>query len=119
LNKHRIVAISAAVSPYRAAREQLQNTIPRFVEIYVKAPIYVCIQRDVKGMYAKAIAGNLPHFTGIDDPYEEPLAPDIVVETHKASISQCVYYLIDQLEKIGILTCTSRPQAETYLTRGI
>jgi adenylylsulfate kinase len=116
LNKHRIVAISAAVSPYRAAREQVRNSIPRFIEIYVKAPLSVCIQRDVKGMYAKAIAGNLPHFTGIDDPYEEPLAPEIVVETHTASISQCVCSLVEQLEKIGLLTCTSRPQAESYST---
>jgi adenylylsulfate kinase len=116
LNKHGVVAISAAVSPYRTARNRLRDVIPRFVEIYVKAPLSVCMQRDVKGMYAKALAGSLPHFTGIDDPYEEPLAPDIVVETHLASISQCVGSIVEHLEKIGILKCASRPQAESFST---
>jgi adenylylsulfate kinase len=119
LNKHGVVAISAAVSPYRAARDQLRIDLPRFVEVYVKAPLSVCMQRDVKGMYAKAMAGSLPHFTGIDDPYDEPLAPDIIVETHTASISQCVGSIVEHLEKLGLLTFASRPQAESFSTRSL
>ena len=90
LNSHGVVAIAAVVSPYREARNQLRRTIPRFIEIYVKAPLSVCMDRDVKGLYAKAIAGELSHFTGVDDPYEEPMAPDIIVETHDTNVAQCV-----------------------------
>jgi adenylyl-sulfate kinase len=101
LNSHGVVAIAAVVSPYREARNQLRRTIPRFIEIYVKAPPSVCMDRDVKGLYAKAIAGELSHFTGVDDPYEEPMAPDIIVETHDTSVAQCVSLIIKCLETIG------------------
>jgi adenylylsulfate kinase len=77
------------------------------------------MQRDVKGMYARAMAGGLPHFTGIDDPYEEPLAPDIVVETHMAGISQCVGSIVEQLEKIGIPIFNSPHWAESCSTRDL
>jgi adenylylsulfate kinase len=95
--------VTAAVSPYREARGLLKNTIPRFVEIYVKAALHVCRQRDVKGMYAKALAGEIPHFTGIDDPYEEPLDPDIVLETATTSVDECVYSILKWLGQKGLL----------------
>ena len=104
LNRYGVVAVSATISPYRDAREHLRTSIPKFVEIYVKAPLSVCMGRDVKGMYAKAIAGEISHFTGIDDPYEEPMAPDIVLETDKTNIAECVSAIIEHLEGIGILT---------------
>jgi adenylylsulfate kinase len=103
LNKHGVVAIGAVISPYRDARELLRTSIPRFVEIYVKAPLSVCIGRDIKGMYAKALAGKLSHFTGVDDPYEEPLASEIIVETDASGIAQCVRSIIEYLEKVDML----------------
>jgi adenylyl-sulfate kinase len=103
LSRHGVVSIAAVVSPYADAREQLRRTIPGFVEIYVKTPLSVCIERDVKGMYAMAMAGKLSHFTGIDDPYEEPLHPEIVVETEKSTVSECVESIIEWLEQADLL----------------
>ena len=103
LNRHGIVAITAVVSPYREARNQVRKAIPRFIEIYVKAPLSVCMDRDDKGMYARAMAGEISHFTGVDDPYEEPDAPDIIAETHNTSVPQCVRSIIEHLETIGMI----------------
>jgi adenylylsulfate kinase len=103
LSRHGVVSVAAVVSPYADAREQLRKTIPGFVEIYVKTPLSVCIERDVKGMYAKAMAGKLSHFTGIDDPYEEPLHPDIVIETERSSVSECVRSIVEWLEQADLL----------------
>lgn len=101
LNRHGIVAIAAAVSPYREARARLRASLPRFVEIYAKAPLAVCITRDVKGLYARAISGEIRQFTGIDDPYEEPLSPEITVETDKNSASQCAELILDWVRGAG------------------
>jgi adenylyl-sulfate kinase len=103
LSRHGVVAVAAVVSPYREARERLRATIPRFVEVYVRTPLSLCIQRDVKGMYAKAMAGEISHFTGIDDPYEEPLNPEILVETDQSSVPECVRFVIGSLERAGLL----------------
>lgn len=103
LSRHGVVSVAAVVSPYADAREQLRKTIPGFVEIYVKTPLSVCIKRDVKGMYAQAMAGKLSHFTGIDDPYEEPLHPEVVIETERSSVSECVQSIIEWLERENLL----------------
>ena len=81
--RHHGVVICAAVSPYRAARNECRGLVGenRFVEIFVDTPLEVCEQRDIKGMYAKARRGEIKGFTGIDDPYEEPLNPEIIVNT--------------------------------------
>ena len=98
LTRHGVVAISAAISPYRAVREEVRRLIGSFLEIYVNCPLEVCIQRDVKGMYKKALAGELAHFTGISDPYEEPLKPDVVLftdrETPQESARKVLHLLI-------------------------
>ncbi len=83
LTRNGVVAISAAISPYRLVREHVRRLIGSFLEIHVNCPLEVCIQRDVKGMYKKALAGELPHFTGVSDPYEEPLNPDLVLFTDR------------------------------------
>jgi adenylylsulfate kinase len=103
LNTHGVVAVVAAIAPYRDARERLRAIIPRFVEVFVKAPLAVCMERDVKGMYAKAIKGEISNFTGIDDPYEEPLRPDIVVETAKYEIVECVHSILSWLEEASVI----------------
>jgi adenylylsulfate kinase len=94
LNQHRVNTLAAVVSPYRDARNRLRSGNPRLFEIYVKAPLSLCVQRDVKGLYAKALAGEIRHFTGIDDPYEEPLSPDLVVDTSSVSLNQSVRSLV-------------------------
>src|SRR5262249_39566085 len=79
LSRNGVAAIAAAISPYREIRDEVRRTVVDFVEVYVKCPLDVCVQRDVKGLYAKAIAGEIPVFTGVSDPYEEPLNPEVTV----------------------------------------
>ncbi|MCS6813381.1 MAG: adenylyl-sulfate kinase [Cyanobacteria bacterium] len=104
LCKHGVIAIAAAISPYRATRQEVRQMARQFVEVYVAAPLAVCEQRDVKGLYAKARAGKIQNFTGIDDPYEEPLAPEIVCHTEQESIQESVTRVITYLEEHGYVS---------------
>jgi len=97
------VAIVAAISPYREMRSRAKAEIKNFVEIYVNCPLPVCIERDVKGLYAKALAGEITNLTGISDPYESPLAPEIVVQTDKESAEQSVALILDKLASLDHL----------------
>ena len=103
LTKHGVPNMAAAISPYRDIREEVRKMIGRFVEVYVKCPVYVCEERDVKGLYKKARAGEIKHFTGIDDPYEEPLNPEVVVETDRESIEESAHKIINKLEELGYI----------------
>ncbi|WP_457567782.1 adenylyl-sulfate kinase [Desulfurobacterium sp.] len=97
-----IVVLTAFISPYRRDRDFVRRLVNEgdFIEVYVKCPLEVCERRDPKGLYKKARAGIIKNFTGIDDPYEEPLNPEIVVETDKASLDECtekiISYLVDK-----------------------
>jgi adenylylsulfate kinase-like enzyme len=75
------------------------SSLPNFVEIYVQAPLEVCMERDVKGLYAKARRGEITQVTGVDDPYEEPLTPEIVIETGRMSVEQCTRHILLALER--------------------
>lgn len=99
LARHSVTVIVALVSPYRAAREALRQRIPSFFEVYVACPISVCEARDVKGMYKKARAGQITSFTGVDDPYECPLQPNLTLHTDSEPIARCVARLADALEQ--------------------
>ncbi|WP_414571477.1 adenylyl-sulfate kinase [Nostoc sp. CCY 9925] len=101
LNKHSINTVVALISPYRDAREQLKLQIPNFIEVFVDTPLEVCITRDVKGLYKKALAGEIPEFTGISSPYEPPLHPDITLKTHKETVNQCVEIVLNYLREQG------------------
>jgi sulfate adenylyltransferase len=103
--RHHGVVICAAVSPYRAARNECRAIVgeSRFVEIFVDTPLEVCEQRDIKGMYAKARRGEIKGFTGIDDPYEEPLNPEIVVKTTDCSPEHNSRQITKQLIQRGFL----------------
>src|SRR3984893_13770927 len=81
LSRNGVIAIAAVISPYRAAREAVRSRIPNFVEVYVECPIEVLVERDAKGLYKRALAGEIPNFTGISDPYEPPLAPEVRVDS--------------------------------------
>ena len=97
------VTIVAVVSPFRAACEEARALIGRFVEVYVDCPLEVCIRRDVKGMYRKALDGQLPQFTGISDPYEPPAAPEVAVKTDRDTPQESVNSLLEALSRLGYL----------------
>lgn len=100
-----IVVLVAFISPYRKDREIVRNLVDEgeFIEIFVKCPLEVCEQRDTKGLYKKARQGIIKQFTGIDDPYEEPDNPEILLETDKKSILQCSREIVEYLEKRKII----------------
>lgn len=102
LSKHGVGAIAAAISPYRAVRDEVRASIPHFVEVYVEAPVEVCMARDPKGLYKKALAGEIKHFTGVDDPYEPPVAPEVVVETDRESPQVCASRILAKLEQLEL-----------------
>ncbi|GMX66086.1 adenylyl-sulfate kinase [Paenibacillus elgii] len=98
LTRNRVIVLASFISPYRSMRYYVRKEIDPFIEVYVKCSLEECIRRDVKGLYRKAISGEIAHFTGITDPYEEPEQPDLVVdteqETEEASAAKVVEYLI-------------------------
>jgi len=97
------VAITAAISPYREVRDELRGQTPGFVEVFVRAPLDTLVERDTKGLYRKAIAGEIANFTGVSDPYEEPHHPEVVCDTSVESIEQSLTKVLDQLERLGYL----------------
>ncbi len=103
LSRNGVVAITAAISPYQAIRDEVRAMDSNFVEVYVKAPLEVCEGRDVKGMYAKARKGEIQGFTGIDDPYEEPLNPEIICYTDRESVPESVTKILGKLEELGYI----------------
>src|SRR6266699_3401635 len=103
LTRNGVICISAAISPYRETRAWARNHVVNFVEVYVKCPIEVCRQRDVKGLYKLADEGKLKGFTGVDDPYEEPENPELVIETDKETPAQSVQRILVKLEELGYL----------------
>lgn len=103
LSRNGVIVIVSLISPYRAVRDELRATLDRFVEIYVNASLEVCEVRDVKGLYAKARSGQIKSFTGIDDPYEAPLNPDIVCNTAEETIDQSIIKILSWLEAAGYL----------------
>ena len=103
LTKHGAVTTAAFVSPYRSIRAEIREMIGDFVEVYVKCSLEKCIERDVKGMYKKAIAGEIKNFTGISDPFEEPEKPELVIESDKESEDESLQKLLVKLEELGYL----------------
>ena len=107
--RHRGWVIAAAISPYRATREEVRKMVgsDHFIEVFVDTPIEVCEQRDVKGMYARARRGEITAFTGIDDPYEPPLTPEIRLDTVLASVEENANRIVTYLEQHGFLDSKS------------
>lgn len=92
-----VVVLSAFISPFNSDRDQVKNIVgaQNYIEVFVNAPLEVCEQRDVKGLYKKARAGEVKHFTGIDSPYETPANPDVVINTHENSIDESLNKLLN------------------------
>src|SRR5215472_18870252 len=115
LTRNDVICISAAISPYREAREWARNEIGNFVEVYLKCPIDVCRQRDVKGLYKLVDEGKIKGFTGVDDPYEEPDYPELVIETAKETIEESVRHIFARLEDLGYLEPEAMPEDDARL----
>ncbi|HEX4514370.1 MAG TPA: adenylyl-sulfate kinase [Polyangiaceae bacterium] len=102
LARNGVTVVVAAISPYRNTRDAARALIEknaRFVEVHVAPPLETCIERDVKGLYKKAIAGELKGFTGISDPYEEPLDPEVRIDTSRVSVAEAVTTLLGIVEE--------------------
>ena len=98
LSRNGIIVLVSAISPYRDARDEVRSRIGDFIEVYVNAPLDVCEQRDRKGLYRKARTGELVGFTGVDDPYEAPLDPEIECHTDRETVSESVDKIMRYLE---------------------
>ena len=98
LARHGVIAIVSAISPYREVRDEVRARITNFLEVYVNAPIGTCEERDVKGLYRRARAGEIPGFTGIDDPYEPPLSPEVECRTDRETIAESAQKIVDAVE---------------------
>lgn len=103
LSRHGVAAIASLVSPYRDSRDYNRALIGSFVEVYVKASAEACAKRDVKGLYQKAFAGEIKGFTGVDDPYEAPLAAEIVCDTENESAEESLTKVVRRLAELGYL----------------
>ena len=104
LSRNGTIAIAAAISPYRAVRDELRCRIPGFVEVYMECPIEVLAERDVKGLYKKALAGEVNHSTGISDPYEPPIAPEVVVNSSIEPPEQSVERVLAAFRNLGLIS---------------
>jgi adenylylsulfate kinase len=103
LTRNGVGVIVSAISPYKEARDQVRRRIVDFVEVFVDAPLEVCAERDVKGLYKKAFAGEIEQFTGVSDPYEPPNAPDLILKTDEESPDESARRVIEKLEFFGYL----------------
>ena len=101
LSRNGVAAIAAVISPYRQIRDEVRGKIGNFVEVYVECPLETLIERDVKGLYRKALAGEISNFTGVSDPYEPPLNPEVVVRTSEQTPEQSVAAILARLEALG------------------
>lgn len=107
LSRNGVVAIAAAISPYREIRDEIRSRIGNFVEVYMECPVAVLAERDVKGLYKKALAGEIKNFTGVDDPYEPPVNPEVVCHTDgRETPQQSAAKVIRKLEELGYIPST-------------
>lgn len=103
LTRNNVIVLASFVSPYKRLRQKARKEIKRFVEIYVRCPVKICMKRDVKGMYKKALEGKIKNFTGVDDPYEEPEHPELIVNTDIESVEESVAKVLQKINELGYL----------------
>jgi len=104
LTRNGVAVLATFVSPYRERRAKSREEIGEFVEVYVRCPVEVCIDRDIKGMYKKALAGEVTGFTGVDDPYEEPADPELILDTDKETVEESVEKVLEKLKELGYIS---------------
>jgi adenylyl-sulfate kinase len=103
LTRNGVAVVTAAISPYREARDEARRQIGDFVEVYVRCSLDELMRRDVKGLYARALRGEIDHFTGVSDPYEEPLAPEVIADTEHEDAAASLARVLAYLERAGYL----------------
>ena len=103
LSRNGVIALVAAISPYRAVREEVRQKIGKFIEVYVHCPIEVLAERDVKGLYKKALAGEIESFTGVSDPYEPPLDPELSIDSSREQVDESVEKVMSKIREMGFL----------------
>lgn len=103
LTRNGVLVFATFVSPYIARRNKSREEIGEFIEVYVECPVEVCIKRDVKGMYKKALAGEIKNFTGVDDPYEPPEHPELIINSNTETIEESVNKVIEKLRELGYI----------------
>jgi adenylyl-sulfate kinase len=103
LSRNGVVAIAAAISPYRDIRDELRGEIENFVEVYAECPIPVLAERDVKGLYKKALAGEIKNFTGVSDPYEPPLNAEVTYHSDRETVQESADKILAKLEELGYI----------------
>ena len=106
LARNDVIAIAAAISPYKEVRDELRASLTNFVEVYVECPIPVLAERDVKGLYKKALAGEIKNFTGIDDPYEAPENPEIIAHSDSETPEQSLAKILAKLEELQLISAS-------------
>ena len=106
LSRNGVIVVVAAISPYRETRNEVKSRIANFIEVHVDCPVEVLAQRDVKGLYKKALAGEVGNFTGISDPYEAPLDPDVTVRSDRETVEESVERIWQELESRGLITAS-------------
>jgi adenylylsulfate kinase len=109
LTRNGVIVIVAAISPYRVVRDEVRDLIGDFVEVFVNAPVEVCQQRDPKGLYAKARDSLIQNFTGIDDPYEPPLNPEVECCTDRESLQESLGKILDKLRELNYISEIGQP----------
>lgn len=109
LTRNGIGVIVSAISPYKEARDQVRRNVGDFVEVFVDAPVEVCAERDVKGLYAKAYSGEIPEFTGVSDPYEAPAAPELHLHTDQEDVEESAQKVTDKLVELDYLERAKEP----------
>jgi adenylylsulfate kinase len=103
LTRNGVVVLATFVSPYRERRRKSREEIGEFMEVYVRCSIEECMRRDVKGMYRKALAGEITGFTGVDDPYEEPQSPELVLDTDSETVEESVEKVLEKMASLGYI----------------
>jgi adenylyl-sulfate kinase len=102
LARHGVIVIVSAISPYRDVRDEVRAQIPQFIEVFMDCPLDVLIARDVKGLYKKALAGEIAHFTGVSDPYEPPPAPEVTIRSDRETVEEGVGKVWKALVALGV-----------------
>ena len=103
LARNGVIVIVGLISPYRETRAYARSELPRFVEVFIKCDLQICIRRDVKGLYARALNGEIQQMTGISDPYEEPTEPEVTVETDNSSVESGRDKILKKIHDLGYL----------------
>ena len=101
LSRNGVIAVASAISPYQEIRDEVRAKVVNFVEVYVECPIDVLAERDVKGLYKKAIAGEIKNFTGVSDPYEAPQNPEVAVNSSTQTVDESLDKILQRLKELG------------------